>query len=268
MGAGEARGSTLGAVQAPPRPRDEQRGRGSSRPGRRLVDRLSAGHWLVLIAGLLAGILNFALLRGDDEHVTVAVAADTIAPGQVISAADLTTARVDTDDGLLARLVPGTDIDSVVGSVAATRVAAGDPVPRSALHGPGATDLLRTMSLPIDPAHAVGGELRPGDRVDVIAVDEGRGRYIAEDVEVVGVADREGGGALGTHLGGYHLVLAVDATTALDLAMALRGDGVEVVRATGSASLGSEGLGVGRGSTDDPASDEVPATGRPGGDDR
>jgi hypothetical protein len=261
---GRDRGSKLGAVHAPPRPREKQRG--SVRPGRRLTNRLSAGHWLVLIAGLLAGLLNFALLRGDDGHVTVAVAAETIAPGQAISSADLTTARVEADDGLLARLVPGTEIDSIVGSIAATRVASGDPVPRSALHAPGATDLLRTMSLPIDPSHAVGGELRPGDRVDIIAVDEGRGRYIAEDIEVVGVADREGGGALGAHLGSYHLVLAVDAATALELATAVRGEGVEVVRATGSGSLRSEGLEVGRGTTDGPTPDDDTGTGPLGGD--
>lgn len=260
----------MAAAQAPEVARNDRHGDAppvTAEPRRRgLRDRLSAGHWLVLIAFGLAFTLNYALLRGGDERIAITVAAATIVPGQVVTEADLRVTHVGADDLIAARFVGASDVDALLGGVATTRIATGDPLPRSAVVPAQGADLLRTMSIPIDPAHAVGGDLRAGDRIDVITVGETRARYIAEGVEIVAVADRDGGGALGAHLAGYHVVLAVDPVTALQLAAAVRSGGLEIIRATGSSPLGEAGLEV-----EDPFDDEAvpdPEEERSGGDDR
>ena len=66
-----------GAPDAQPRPRPRRR---------RWTSRLSMGHGLMLAAGLLAALLNLALLRGGGETVLVAVAAGDIQPGERLTA--------------------------------------------------------------------------------------------------------------------------------------------------------------------------------------
>ena len=93
------------------------------------------------------------------------------------------------------------------------------------------------MSFPVDPHHAVGGDLIPGDLVDVIRVDTEQASFVATAVEVLAVSTQSEG-ALGLSSGGFHLVLGVDDRTALALALALANGGeVEVLRSTGSAPV-------------------------------
>jgi Flp pilus assembly protein CpaB len=207
--------------------------RAAPRSRRRVRGRISAGHWLMIVAGLLAGLLNVAILRGGDTTVRVAVAAQEITPGQVIGPDLVRYASVSAEDALLAALVPEADVESVFGAVATSRIGVGEPLTRSAVDR-GATGL-RTMSIPIDPAHAAGGGLQPGDRVDVIAVEGGGAAFIALDLEVVAVADR-GPGALGA-VGAYHVSVLVEAETALHVALAMRTSNVELVRSTGAAAV-------------------------------
>jgi Flp pilus assembly protein CpaB len=203
------------------------------RARRSMRGRLSSGHWVMIIAGVLAALVNVAALRAGGETIRVAVAAEQIDAGQIIEAGMLRFVDLAADDQLLAGLVTADAIATVTGAVTASPIAAGDPVLRSALVR--GTEGRRTMSVPIDPAHAAGGRLVAGDRVDVISVADGLARFIAEDVEVVGVADR-GSGALGT-VGAYHVTLAVDADTALRVALAMRTTTIELVRATGAEPL-------------------------------
>jgi len=66
-------------------------------------------------------------------------------------------------------------------------------------------------------------------------VVDGRGSYVAVDLEVIAVSE-----AAGTSIGstsGYHVVLAVSAEDALRLAEAIDGGSLEVVRSTGAPDI-------------------------------
>ena len=100
---------------------------------------------------------------------------------------------------------------------------------------PGAPSGLRSMSLPIAVAHAAGGTIVAGDRVDVISVLDGSATYVATDVEVIGSSDVDGG-SFGS-IGDYHIVVAVDARQALDLAEAIESSSLEIIRSTGAPEI-------------------------------
>ena len=89
------------------------------------------------------------------------------------------------------------------------------------------------MSLPIPAEHAVGGRLVAGDRVDVIAVRDGRATYLVTAAPVLAVPDGDARAGLGA-LRAFAVTLAVDDAEALRLAAALRTDDLEVIRSTGA----------------------------------
>ena len=91
------------------------------------------------------------------------------------------------------------------------------------------------MSFPIPRAHALGGALDTGDRVDILAVgqDGADAGYVMTDVEVLAV-DGGRGGPLGT-TDDVTLTIAVDSDGAVRLAAALERGTVTLVRSTGAA---------------------------------
>jgi Flp pilus assembly protein CpaB len=100
----------------------------------------------------------------------------------------------------------------------------------------------RSMTLPVSPEHAVGGDLRTGDRVDVYATfDPGDARarttLLARDVEIVEVVTA-GGFALDEEalIG---ITVSVSPEEATRLAFAIRTAELDVVRITGETGLGS-----------------------------
>ncbi len=201
----------------------------------------------MVVAGLLAGLVNYTYLTGDDAVTVVGVAAQDLQPGERLTAAAVTFVETRLEDPTAHELVTEEASADAVGRVVARRIASGELLSWTALVEPGADDLLRTMSIPIDPAHAVGGRLRPGDRVDVVAVEDEGARFIAVDLEVVAVADRSGAGALGG-LSPYSVTVAVDGDAVLRIASAMRSDAIELIRSNGAApasvparSVGHEG---------------------------
>lgn len=195
--------------------------------------RASAGHVLVVVAAVLAALANFAILRAGDETVRVAVAATELLPGDVVEASWLRFVDVRVSSDVLETLIEHGRTEAAAGAIVVSRVPAGDLVRWSDLTDPGAESGLRAMSVPVDPAHAVGGRLRAGDRIDVIEVTAEGATYIALGLHVLDVADRTGG-ALGG-LSPYSVTVSVDAETALRLANAMRSDAIEIVRSTGAA---------------------------------
>lgn len=130
---------------------------------------------IALAAGLAVLALVLAL-RPDPaaQTRTVVVAARDLAPGTALSAADLSTA--DHPAHLVGAGTPG-DPAELIGHTLATALAAGDPVTGLRVLGP---DLARAAVgseearlVPVRPADpSVTDLVRPGDRVDVITVDE------------------------------------------------------------------------------------------------
>lgn len=205
---------------------------------RRRLGHVSAGHVVMVVAALLAVLLNYSVLRARDDSVRVAVAARDIPAGATLTSAALRFANVTADDDVLAALLAPEQVAEVSGWVAATPITAGEPVRGSDLRAPSAPGAQRAMSLPVALEHAVGGALRPGDRVDVIEVRDGVAGYLVTDAEVLSVPGAEQRGIAA--LDQFSVTIAVDEGTALRLAAALRAGNLDIVRSTGAPPVGRE----------------------------
>lgn len=197
----------------------------------------------MLVAALTAGVANYAVLRGADESARVAVAARVLEPGVPVDATAFTVTEATVGDDVLAALVRADQLPELVGSIPSVQVPAGALLRVTDLRPASEPGEERAMSLPVDTAHAVGGDLRAGDRVDVIAVRDGHPAYVLVDAPVLAVADGARRGQTFGAGSGFSITVAVDERTALDLAAALDGDAVEVVRATGAPPLTLEPTG-------------------------
>ena len=91
------------------------------------------------------------------------------------------------------------------------------------------------MSIPIDPARAVGGRLTPGDRVDVLFAGERTASIIVADAQVLAV-DARGRGGIGESSSPFTVTIAVSARQSQLVAAAVADGDVSFARTTGSAS--------------------------------
>ncbi len=217
-----------GQRAAPPAPRG---------PGAR--SRLSLGHVVTLLAGLLAMLLVFSVLRERDATWRVAVAAAEIRAGTAVARGSFRLVDVRVPDDVRGRLIDTGSLGRLRGWVATRTILPGELVSRGDLRPPAAPSALRAMSIPVEAAHAVGGSLAAGDRVDVVQVDEdGQARYVVSGAQVLAV-NRPESGVIGAAAGASSITVAVDARQALRLAAAIRSQRFEIVRSTGAEAAGA-----------------------------
>ncbi len=207
---------------------------------RRLVEssRLSRGHLLMTAAGIAAAVLAFAALRerpGDDR---VAVAAHEIPAGQRVRPSDFRVVAVSFGDARLAPLVQARELPDVSGRLAGSTIESGELVPRRLLRPRAARGGRRAISIPIDPARAVGGHLAVGDRVDVLHADDDGVEIIVPDAEVLAV-DARGRGGIGDSASPFTVTIAVDEEQSRAVAAAVVGDGLSLARTTGATPASS-----------------------------
>jgi Flp pilus assembly protein CpaB len=186
----------------------------------------------VVLAAALAFATNLMVLRNQDETRQVAVAATDLAAGRPVAIGHFRAVEVDVSDELFLTLVPWAQVANLVGSVPAHPLPAGELIRASDLRDPSASAGLRSMSIPIDAEHAVGGDVSPGDRIDLILVQDEGATYVLVGAEVMAVSD-SARGALSVD--SFHITVAVDARQALAVASAIRDGRIEVVRSTGAA---------------------------------
>lgn len=214
----------------------------SRRPSRRAI----AGGLLVAIAALVAWLAVDA--GGHRPGRSIVVATRTISPGERIDASSLEVRTVTIDDALASRAFSSTT--QLVDAVAIGPIGEGDAVPRSAVVQDGNGEHLRQFSFPVDRDRSLNGELRAGERVDVMATygsgSDATTTVIARDALVLRVTDQKSG-ALGTST---KLILTIglgSADQVLDAVHAAQVADLTVVRST----LATDG-GVGRSSTTGP----------------
>jgi Flp pilus assembly protein CpaB len=200
-----------------------------------LAGRLSRGHLMMIVAGIVGVVLSFAALRQHPSDTLVAVAAHEIRAGEVVHPADLRTERVTMGASVLATVVRGGDIGRLRGRIAGTTIAAGELVMRRTLRPRAARAGLRAMSIPIDPARAVGGRLAAGDRVDVLFAGERAVSIIVADAEVLAV-DARGRGGIGDTASPFTVTIAVSATQSQLVAAAIADGNISLARTTGADS--------------------------------
>ncbi|MCC7078255.1 MAG: hypothetical protein IT198_14125 [Acidimicrobiia bacterium] len=197
---------------------------------------LSRKWWGVLCIGALAFALNWAALRAMDRTQQIAIARGDLAGGSTVGLDAFDFADVRLPDATLDRFLTPRDLADRDGWVLSRPLDSGEPVSRSAVVPPATAEGLREMSVPIDPAFAAAGSLRPGDRVDVIEVRDGVASLIMANAEVLDVGDTEDGGIVGSTTA-YAVTLAVpDEQRMLRLGAAnAEQGGVQLVKATGAA---------------------------------
>jgi len=197
---------------------------------------MSSGHVVMLLAGALGVLCTTSLLRRADDTTSMLAAARDLAPGTVVAPGDVRPVRAGGDADALASFVPADA--PVAGQVVTAPVAAGTLLTSQALRPPAAGAATRVMSFALARPRAVGGALRTGDRVDVLAVAKATGEatYVLGDVEVVAVDDG-GGGPLGSGGDEITVSLALDAKGAAEVATALETAAVTLVRATGAPPI-------------------------------
>lgn len=205
---------------------------GAPAPSRaRRLPRLSLGHVAVALAALLAFVANVALLRSHDDTTAVVVAARTIEAGQTVSGADLSTARLRADASVMAALL--TSPEGLDGRVARRQIEAGELIGRQDLLSEPAPNGLRAMAVPVTAAHAAGGSIRVGDRVDLVDVgQDGVAGYVVRAAPVISVSAGQAGALTGATQ--EHIVIGVRAGEALAVAEAIDDGAVDVIVTTGS----------------------------------
>ncbi len=207
--------------------------RAISAPTRSLWSRLSTGHVVMIVAGLLAVVANLAVLSARDDVFVVAAAAGELRQGRVITSADFVTVDVNVDEDTLRDLVLAADLPALEGKIAARTIPDGALVHPDDFRSASAPLELRAMSIPVGREDAVGGDISAGDLVDVIAVADGTSRYITTAAEVLAVPETATSGIAGGT--SFFVTIAIDAETALRLALALEEAEVSVVRSTGAS---------------------------------
>jgi Flp pilus assembly protein CpaB len=215
--------------------------RTDTRPLRRSRRRLAPGHLVMLVAGLVGVALTLAILNRADATQPVVVADRDLVPGETLERADLRTVQLAADTPLAGALANGAPAD-LEGRVVVHPIRAGEPVVDGDVGEPPAADVSRTMSFPVASARAVGGSLRSGDQVDVIAADSRAGGswFAATGLEVLAV-ESSGVGPLQGGNDEITVSVAVDADAALRLADALAVHEVTLVRSTGATAIDAAG---------------------------
>jgi Flp pilus assembly protein CpaB len=189
---------------------------------------------LMVLAAVLAFATNLMVLRSHDQTRAVVVTSSDLVAGRPVERSDFRSVEVDVDDDLFTRLVPWTDVDGLAGLVAARAIPSGDLVRPTDLRPAAAARGLRAMSIPIEPEHAVGGDLLAGDRVDLILVDDEGTAFVLVDAEVLSVSSGDRGAL---SVGAFYVVVGVEADLALDVAAAIQDGRIELVRSTGAEPL-------------------------------
>ena len=204
--------------------------------GRRVKARFGTTHMVAVAVGLLTALLLLTWTRGQEELISVVLAAEDIRPGASVEAVDLQLIEIPADSSVAAVIVPATAADGLVGQIAVRFIEAGEPILQSDLRPVVTEDGLRAMSFPLSPANAVGGGLVVGDQVDVLVVTDEATRFVAEDITVLGIPAQGAGGLVGGS-SGWWVVLAVEDIDALEIADGVEHGTIYLLRSTGTPTL-------------------------------
>jgi Flp pilus assembly protein CpaB len=197
--------------------------------------RLSGGHLAMLVAGLVGVLLTVALLRNADERVPVAVATHDLAPGARLHPGDVRYVPVAMSTDLLATTLDRTAVRRAAGQVVVGPIRSGELVTRGRLRPRAARSGRRAMSVPIDPARAVDGDLAPGDRVDVVVAGQSDVAIVVPNAEVLAV-DRGDDSTFASAARQITVTLAVDARESQLLTAAIADGDLAITRVTGARS--------------------------------
>ncbi len=199
---------------------------------------LSFGHVLMLIAGVIGFGLTMLVLNQDSQTVQVAVAVDDLPTGTDLTegAFEITDFPANSEFGTqfaTAERLAGESMRLV------QPVAAGAPIPLTALVASGGGAERSEFSVPVQSDKLPGGGLAIGDRVHVLAVISQSGTtystFVATDVEVVAVPGSGRSGALAGTTGGDFVTIALTEDQLLTVTAAQGLGDLELARTNAAA---------------------------------
>ena len=212
-----------------------ERETGAGRTARRTRHHLSRRSVLGGFLVALAGVLTWTTIHsaGRPPRRDIVVATRTIAPGERIDATSVSVRTVSIDADLAAHDFSSTT--QLIDGVALAPIAEGEAVARSAVLADPAGEQLRQFSFPVDRERALNGDLRAGERVDVMATfgssSESTTIVIARDALVLRVTEQRSGSLAAS--GKLIVTLGlVSADQMLDAVHASRVADLTVVRST------------------------------------
>lgn len=130
------------------------------------------------------------------------VATTTVEPGTRLRSLDdiderFGTIALELPSELAARAVEASGVDDLVGQVVLTPLQPGDLLTRTQVVADGGVEGAQTLSFALPRTAAVGGALRPGERVDVLAThgsgDSAYTAYVVRGIPLLRVAAVDGG---------------------------------------------------------------------------
>jgi len=194
---------------------------------------------VLFASSLMAGR---AVMASSDVRSTVLVADRALASGTTLSASDLASVQVNLPPEQAELYL--SRVEDVEGLVLGRPLGPGQLVPSDAISS--STAPRRVVTIPIEPEHAAGGRLEPGDVVDVWATfGQGREpvtRLIVGSVEVVALIRR--GGLVGED-GLSGISIAIPPEAAPRVVLALRAGDIDILASDGRSSSGTrQSLGV------------------------
>jgi Flp pilus assembly protein CpaB len=187
---------------------------------------------LVLFCAAFAG--GQRVLSDARATSQVWVAARDLPANTTLTSADLEPVAVRLPSELLTRYASAAS--EVEGELTTRSFGRGELLPTRSLAPAGVDAAISSVSIPVSPEHAVGGSLRPGDRVDVYATFDAsdvraRTTSILRNAEVSDVIE-----ASGLVVGGeaaVGIVVSASPRRAAAVAFALRTGEIDVVRTVG-----------------------------------
>jgi Flp pilus assembly protein CpaB len=149
---------------------------------------------LLVSTAALAAFLAASGASGSPQQ-SVVVSRRALAVGERLDSSTLATTTVDTRTAESLRAFPS--VDALAGAVALAPIGEGELVQRSAVLTGGPTEPTRQFSFPVDRERALNGDLRAGERVDVLATygsgSDATTTVLARDANVIRVTDAKSG---------------------------------------------------------------------------
>ncbi len=195
---------------------------------------LSGGWVVMLLSGLIAAVLFLFATQQSGNKVAVVVLAKNVSAGQTLDATYFGRAEISAGDASLARLIKFSEKDKFVNQVASGPLEAGDLLSKSFLRNAAAANSKRSMSIAVDRERANNGNLRAGDRIDIIDPENPDG-YVAKNIEIITVSESGGSSGL-AGASQFVVVVGVDEDQALKVSQAIQNEKFDIIRTTGASS--------------------------------
>ncbi len=143
----------------------------SGAPSRRSPNSWRHIRWigvLLALVGIALSVRALAAVPSSRYLARVLVASQDLGAGQKLSRVDLASIQISSNVNVVGEIA-ATDASAVVGMVLTTDVPKGSMISAGELASPARGTLDREISFAIPASRALGGNLAPGDRIDILA---------------------------------------------------------------------------------------------------